>query len=160
MVTVAGSRGGKGVSMIIPNLRRWPGSCAVLDPKGENATLTAAIRAAMLGHQVAVVDPHGAAKVPEALRVSFNPLDLIDADDDEAIDLAAAIGDAVTIGSGDGNDVHWNESARQVFEGVLLYVALTETGTRRSLVRVRQLLTQGDPDQAEYLMAIEVAQGG
>ncbi|OSZ69563.1 hypothetical protein CAP40_01520 [Sphingomonas sp. IBVSS2] len=160
IATVAGSRGGKGFSMILPNLRRWPGSCAVLDPKGENATQTAAVRAAIPDHEVAVVDPHGAANVPDALRVSFNPLDLIDAEDDEAIDLAAAIGDAVTIGSGDGKDVHWNESARQVFEGVLLYVALTETNSRRSLVRVRQLLTKGDPEQAEYLNAIEIARHG
>lgn len=160
LVTVAGSRGGKGVSCIIPNLRRWPGSCVVLDPKGENASLTAETRAELPGHKVMVVDPHGTAKVPDQLRASFNPLDLIDADDDEAIDLAAAIGDAVTIGSGDGKDIHWNESARAVFEGVLLYVALTETGTRRSLVRVRQLLTQGDANQAEYLNALGAAQEG
>lgn len=160
LVTVAGSRGGKGVSCIIPNLKRWPGSCVVLDPKGENASLTAQIRAGLPGHQVMVVDPHGTAKVDDHLRASFNPLDLIDADDDEAIDLAAAIGDAVTVASGDGKDVHWNESARAVFEGVLLYVAVTETGPRRSLVRVRQLLTKGDPDQAEYLNAISAAQDG
>src|SRR5262245_50096950 len=115
MVTVAGSRGGKGVSMILPNLRRWPGSGVILDPKGENATITAAVRAEMAGHEVIVIDPKGCADVPDALRGSFNPLDLIDAQDDDAIDLAAAIGDAVMIGSGDGKDIHWNESARQIF---------------------------------------------
>ncbi len=41
LITVAGSRAGKGRSVIIPNLDVWPGSCAVLDPKGENATKTA-----------------------------------------------------------------------------------------------------------------------
>jgi len=160
MVTVAGSRGGKGVSMILPNLRRWTGSCVVLDPKGENATHTAAIRAAVDGHEVIVLDPNGCADVPDNLRGSFNPLDLIDAEDDDAIDLAAAIGDAVMIGSGDGKDIHWNESARQIFEAVVLYVAATETGERRSLVRVRQLLIKGDPDQAAYLNEIEFAQKG
>jgi type IV secretion system protein VirD4 len=160
MITVAGSRGGKGRTVIIPNLLRWPGSCVVLDPKGENATATAADRAAIPGHKVVVVDPHGTAKIPDDLRASFNPLDLIDAEDDDAIDLAAAIGDAVMIGSGDGKDIHWTESARQIFEAILLYVAATETGARRSLVRVRQLLTKGDPDQAEYLNALELAQHG
>lgn len=160
MVTVAGSRGGKGVSCILPNLRRWPGSCVVLDPKGENATITAAIRAAMPGHKVAVIDPKRCARVPDALRVSFNPLDLIDADDDDAIDLAAAIGDAMMVDSGDGKDIHWTESARQIVEAIMLYVAATETGERRSLVRVRQLLTKGDPDEAEYRNAIEAETKG
>lgn len=160
IVTVAGSRGGKGVSCIIPNLRRWPGSCTVLDPKGENATLTAAIRAAIPGHQVAVVDPAGVARVPDHLRASFNPLDLIDADADDAIDIAAAIGDALMIDSGDGKDVHWTESARQVIEALILYVAANETGRFRSLVRVRQLLTKGEPERAAFLNDLEVETRG
>lgn len=157
--TCAGSRSGKGRSCIIPNLLLWPGSCVVIDPKGENATRTARARAVRPGHEVVVVDPRGCADVPEALRAGFNPLNLIDADDDEAIDLAAAIGDAIIIGSGDGKDVHWTESARQVFEGVLLHVAVTETGERRSLVRVRQLLTQGDRQFAKVLNAERVEAG-
>lgn len=160
MVTVAGSRGGKGYTVILPNLRRWLGSCVVLDPKGENATITAAIRAAMPGHKVAVIDPKRCARVPDALRVSFNPLDLLDADDDDAIDIAAAIGDAMMVDSGDGKDIHWTESARQVVEAIMLYVAVTENGERRSLVRVRQLLTKGDPDEAEYRNAIEAETKG
>lgn len=43
-ITVAGSRAGKGVSVIVPNLCLYPGSAVVIDPKGENATLTAARR--------------------------------------------------------------------------------------------------------------------
>src|SRR5262245_12965035 len=31
---VSGTRGGKGVGVIIPNLCLWPGSCVVVDPKG------------------------------------------------------------------------------------------------------------------------------
>lgn len=160
IATVAGSRGGKGVSCILPNLKRWLGSCAVLDPKGENATKTALIRSAIPGHKVAVVDPHGVADVPDDLRASFNPLDLIDADDDEAIDLAAAIGDAMTIDSGDGKDVHWTESARAVIEALILYVAATECGNRRSLVRVRQLLTKGDVERAAFLNDMEAESFG
>lgn len=160
VVTVAGSRGGKGVSCIVPNLRRWPGSCMVLDPKGENATLTATIRAAMQGHQVAVIDPAGVANVPDHLRASFNPLDLIDGQADDAIDIAAAIGDALMIDSGDGKDVHWTESARQIIEALILYVAINETGAFRSLVRVRQLLTKGEPERAAFLNEMEVETHG
>ncbi len=153
VVSVAGSRSGKGRSAIIPNLLLWPGSAVVIDPKGENATRTPRIRASRPGHRVAVIDPKRAADVPDDLRVSFNPLDLIDADDDDAIDLAAAIGDAVMVGSGDGKDIHWTESARQVFEAVLLHVAATRRGGDRSLVTVRSLLMKGAPERAKALTA-------
>lgn len=160
VITIAGSRSGKGRSAIIPNLLLWPGSCVVTDPKGENATRTAAIRSLRSGHRVAVIDPHHAANVPDALRMSFNPLDLIDSDADDAIDIAAAIGDAVMIDSGDGKDIHWVESARQIFEALVLHVATTEFGARRSLVRVRELLTIGDPEYADTLFVERVAEKG
>lgn len=150
-VMIAGSRSGKGRSAIIPNLFLWPGSCLVIDPKGENATVTAAARSSRTDHRVAVLDPRGAADVPEAFRVRFNPLDLIDATSDDAIDLAAAIGDALMLGSEDGKDIHWNESARGLFEAILLHVAVTANGVSRSLVKVRQLLTLGDPAYADIL---------
>jgi type IV secretion system protein VirD4 len=159
IVTIAGSRSGKGRSAIIPNLLLWQGSCFVNDPKGENATRTAALRATISGHRVAVIDPHGAADVPDNLRVTFNPLDLIDGDADDAIDIAAAIGDAMMIDSGDGKDIHWTENARQIVEALILHVATTETGKARSLVRVRQLLTLGDADYADMLNA-ETTLGG
>ena len=157
-ITVAGSRAGKGRTVIIPNLLRWPGSCVVTDPKGENAIVTARHRSRLPGHTVAVLDPCKAADVPDDLRVSFNPLDLIDVESDDAIDLAAAIGDAVMVGSGDGKDIHWNESARQIFEAVLVHVAATEDGSRRSLARVRQLLILGDPEYARILTSIARAE--
>ena len=41
VLLVSGTRGGKGTGVIIPNLCLWPGSAIVIDPKGENATVTA-----------------------------------------------------------------------------------------------------------------------
>src|SRR5262245_41840574 len=41
ILTVAGSRGGKGVSLIIPNLLLYDGSVLAIDPKGELARITA-----------------------------------------------------------------------------------------------------------------------
>jgi hypothetical protein len=43
-ITIATSRSGKGRSAIIPNLLTWPGSALVIDPKGQNAAVTAAAR--------------------------------------------------------------------------------------------------------------------
>lgn len=52
MITVAGSRLGKGVSMIIPNLLFYSGSLLVIDPKGEFASITARRRAEDLNQKV------------------------------------------------------------------------------------------------------------
>ena len=156
MVTVAGSRAGKGRSAIVPNLLTWPHSALVLDPKGENATLTAATRARLPHHRVVVLDPYGVAKVEGSLRAGFNPLDLIDGASDEAIDLVAAIGDALTV-SGSSKDVHWDESGRMVIEGLLLHV-LTSPDKSSTLGQVRRLLLEGDPDAAARLTALKVDQ--
>ena len=59
MLTVAGSRAGKGRSAIIPNLIVYPGSLLAVDPKGENAKATAEWRADMLGQRVVLLDPFG-----------------------------------------------------------------------------------------------------
>lgn len=52
IITIAGSRSGKGRSAIIPNLLVWPGSCVVTDPKGENATRTAELRSCRSGRRI------------------------------------------------------------------------------------------------------------
>src|SRR5208337_4930212 len=41
---IGGTRGSKGTTGIIPTLLTWPGSVCCIDPKGENATITAARR--------------------------------------------------------------------------------------------------------------------
>jgi type IV secretory pathway TraG/TraD family ATPase VirD4 len=67
---VSGSRGGKGVGSIIPNLCFWPGSAIVVDPKGENATVTAQRRGDgsaythPMGQKVCILDPFGEVQLP------------------------------------------------------------------------------------------------
>ena len=55
LVTLAGSRAGKGRSLIIPNLLSYPGSVVCIDPKGENAAVTARYRREVLGQEVVVL---------------------------------------------------------------------------------------------------------
>lgn len=153
IVTIAGSRSGKGTSAIVPNLCNYPGSVICIDPKGENATVSARRRAdgsdyAMgMGQEVAVLDPFGVADVPDALRASFNPLDLIDIDGPDAIDEAKAIAEAIVV-SDDPKDMHWTESARQWVAALALYVKVVAHEGSRDLDMVRLLLTRGLlPDQ-------------
>ena len=59
----AGARSGKGRSIIINNLIKWPGSLVSIDPKGMNATITAVRRGQGnphcdgMGQDVYVLDP-------------------------------------------------------------------------------------------------------
>ena len=82
ILTIAGSRAGKGVSLIIPNLIFYEGSAVVIDPKGENAARTAGRRGAGtkaggpgLGQDVYVLDPFGESGLASH---SFNPLGALD----------------------------------------------------------------------------------
>lgn len=144
VVTVAGSRAGKGVSAIIPNLVLWPGSVVVTDPKGENAALTAARRKAR-GQPVAVLDPFDASKAPDKAR--FNPLDLIDPEARSSVDDAGLIADALIVQE-EGSGQHFTMSARNLLQGMILYVASYKQGSERTLATVRSLLA-GDPDTRE-----------
>lgn len=143
--TSASNRGGKGSGLIIPNLCLWEGSTVVIDPKGENAAITARHRAKKRGHKVVAIDPYNEAKLPQELLGLFNPLDLIDITSDEAIDIAGMIADALIV-KANAKDAHWDESARDIISGLILHVCDTEPPETRNLGRVRQLLIKGDPD--------------
>src|ERR1035438_6220844 len=100
---VSGSRGGKGTTSIIPTLLTWPGSVCVVDPKGENATVTAARRGKGsehcqgLGQAVQVLDPFKAAQVGDSLYGRFNPLDALDPANDIIAHTTVPTGLTVTL---------------------------------------------------------------
>src|ERR1017187_3124363 len=156
---VSGSRGGKGTSFIIPAALEWPGSLVLVDPKGENATITAARRGKGsshcdgMGQMVQVLDPFKAAQIDEALRGRFNPLDALDPDNEESIDEAGRIADAiVVIHEGGTNDPFWDESARAMVKGLVLHVLTAPRYEgRRNLNTLRKLVTRGDWESAEEL---------
>ena len=157
---VSGSRGGKGATSIVNNLILWPGSICVVDPKGENATITASRRGGGsshckgLGQAVQVLDPFKAAQVDDSLRGRFNPLDALDPDNDETIDEAGRIADAVVV-IHESNDPFWDESARAMVKGLLLHVLTApEYEGRRNLIMVRKLIMRGDWEAVETLREV------
>ena len=154
MMTIAGSRAGKGVSAIIPNLIEYPGSVLVIDPKGENARRTAGRRGKgspnvkkSLGQKVYVLDPFG---VSGYATDSFNPLSMIDAEADTAVDDAALVAEALVIQE-EGPGRHFSAAARNFLRGLILQVCSDEPPDTRSLLRVRQLLTL-DEEQFKLLL--------
>lgn len=79
LLTVAGTRGGKGTNLIIPNLlgiTDYSGSWVVIDPKGENAAITAKYQKSV-GRKVVVLNPWDLLNEHLDEPQSYNPLDLL-----------------------------------------------------------------------------------
>lgn len=148
MITVAGSRAGKGVSAIVPNLLCYDGSVLAIDPKGELACITAHWRHNGLGQRVYVLDPFIRVQGPAAdYRAAFNPLSILRDPltgfvTGQAIEDAGLIADALVIAS--GGDSHWDDAARNFLEGLILHVATDAAHAAAvDLVTVRALLMRG-----------------
>ncbi|MEA2902780.1 MAG: hypothetical protein QOI12_167 [Alphaproteobacteria bacterium] len=151
----ANTRGGKGISVIIPNLCMWPGSAVVIDTKGENAMVTARVRGRgsryCYGWQqrVRLLDPFNTVCTPDDdfsdIRVCFNPLDAIDPTREESVDEAGRIADAQVVTEAT-NDPFWDESSRTLIKFVILHVATWRDflPEERNLITVRRLITAGD----------------
>jgi type IV secretion system protein VirD4 len=147
LLTIAPTRARKGTAAIIPNLLTYSGSALVVDPKGENAMITAAARQKM-GQTVCVVDPWMITGLDRVAR--FNPLDWLVQGDVDITENAMLLADALVVPDGNG-DSFWPEEAKALLQGIILYVATDEreAGTRH-LGRVRDLLLL-DGDEMKLL---------
>jgi type IV secretion system protein VirD4 len=131
VMTIAGSQTGKSSSVLIPNLRRYPGSVVVLDPKGELARACAAHRRAM-GQDVYILDPFD--ELGEA-PASYNPFSELGLGRIRHIapDVSQAA-DALIINN--ARDPHWTDSGKNLLRGeVLMTLAEGRLPTLRSLRR-------------------------
>ena len=156
LLTVAGSRAGKGQAAILPNLAHYTGSVMVIDPRGENATLTAERRGqgrgipdGGLGQDVYVLDPFDVAEVPDEYRAGYNPLADLDPASPFIVDNCDSIADALVVASPGHETDHWNGSARLVLRGFIAWVAASPTielprtlGTLRKLLHLPPVATE------------------
>lgn len=157
LLTIAPTRSGKGVAAIVPNLLTYEGSAIVIDPKGENARITAARRgqgdAAQgipgMGQTVHIVDPWGITGLPDAW---FNPMDWLQPDDEDINENAMMLADSIVTRRG-STDPFWDEEAKALLMGLLLYVALDEREQEdRTLGRVRDIISMGKDALTEVLL--------
>lgn len=137
VVTVAPNGSGKGIGAVIPNLLEYPGSCLVLDVKGENAAVTARARRE-LGHKVYQVDPFG---VNGSEGAGFNVLDRLDVQEADCVSESAMLADSLVISDAKGKADHFDESAKTLLQGMMLHVVAGDDPDRRNLGELRRLLT-------------------
>ncbi|WP_282029852.1 type IV secretory system conjugative DNA transfer family protein [Paracoccus marcusii] len=138
-LVVAGTRGGKGISAVIPAIIDHPGPLVALDIKGENFAVTRRHREA-LGRKVAVLNPFG---IVEESREQFNPLDYI-RPTELSRDISVVADGLVKPEHGDG--AHFAEMARQLVGAAIEVVVTQEDPQRRNLIAVADLLLGADLD--------------
>ncbi len=150
---VAGSRAGKGTSIIIPNILKWAGSVVVVDPTGDVAAQTEAQRTESGNQSVFVLDPYHVGNSSDVNRARFNPLDMLDPMDKGVVRDAERVVSAL-IPPSDTEEVWARNGAKRLLTGIILYVlAHRRFEGRRNLVTVRDLVYRGDIETHQTLLA-------
>lgn len=154
----AGTRGGKGRSLVINNLIQWRGSIVSIDPKGENASIVVARRAAGdkyckgLGQKTYVLDPYGLSKGTEDYKASCNLLDMIDADSPSLLSDCEILAEGMRVTQSGGESESWSRDGAQITALVMAHVKTSPSFEgRRNLITVRELLTEGLEDFVNLL---------
>jgi len=137
LLTLAPTRAGKGVGTVIPNLLTANRSVLVIDPKGENARIAGDARRRF--GRVHVLDPFGVTGMPSS---AYNPLDLLSADNPDLGEDAASLAEALVMDPpGQVSEAHWNEEAKALLSGLIMFAVAHEDHGRRTLATVREYLT-------------------
>ncbi|MGC0372421.1 MAG: hypothetical protein DGJ47_001134, partial [Rickettsiaceae bacterium] len=108
---------GKGVGFVIPNLLFWDHSVVVHDIKLENHELTSGWRAKK-GQKVFVWEPSN----PNGVTHCYNPIDWVSSKPGQMVDDVQKISNLIM-----PEKDFWNNEARSLFLGVVLYLIADET---------------------------------
>lgn len=141
---VARTRTGKGTRVIVPTLLRYKGSALVIDPKGENAAITARVRKDQLGQSIHILNPWDVLANAYAEReftpATCNPLDALDRDDPNAVAVANSLSSAICFANARPDEAFWWGSAANLLSAVLLWLT-DQPGETRNLARVREIIS-------------------
>jgi len=156
VMIAAPTRSGKGVSIVIPNLLTYPDSMVVLDLKFENYRLTSGYRA-KYGQKVFLWAPFA----EDGKTHGWNVFDTI-----AKRPLHLRIGDVQAIGQKfyssnvEAKTKFWNDLARNLFVGLVLYLMETATPERPCTLGevFRQSSGMGRPVK-EHIAALKATPG-
>ena len=153
LLTIAPTRSGKGVGTIIPNLLTADRSVVCIDPKGENARVTLRARGAL--GPVHCLDPF---ETSGRATARYNPLDRLDAQSLDLAEDAMTLADALVFDENE-TEAHWNEEAKALISGLILYVVCHDDASHRNLSSVRDYLTLAPDDFAALLIVMQASEG-
>lgn len=141
---VARTRTGKGTRVIVPTLLRYGGSAFVIDPKGENAAITARVRRDELGQDIHILNPWNELAETYQSRgfptATYNPLDILDRNDPNVVAIAQSLAGAICPAPSNAKDRFWQGNASNVLTAVFLWLA-DQPGERKTLGRAREIVS-------------------
>ncbi|MEJ1960019.1 MAG: type IV secretory system conjugative DNA transfer family protein [Gammaproteobacteria bacterium] len=143
---VARTRSGKGTRVIVPTLLRYRHSVLAIDPKGENAIITALYRRDALDQQVHVVNPWNVLEQEFKAQqmtpfATLNPLDVLDRHDPNSVAIAQSLAATICPAAARGDDQFWRGSAAGLVAAVFLWLA-DQPDERKTLARMREIVTK------------------
>lgn len=145
VLVAAPTRGGKGVSIAVPNLLHWHDSVICFDMKLELWKLTSGFRAAH-GHEAFLFAPFA----EDGRTHRWNVLDTVSRNRNFRVGDITAIGQALW-SSDDPKNAFWNDQARNLFLGLVLYLMETPELPCTMGEVVRQSSGKGQPVK-QYLL--------
>jgi len=153
---VAPTRTGKGTRVIIPTLLRYGGSMLTIDPKGENAAITATTRQRHLGHKVHIVNPWNLLRPDFEQRgfptpATYNPLDVLDRNDPAVVSNAQALAATICPPPKGDRDGFWMSSADELLTAILLWIT-DQPDEQKTLARARDIIGQSRRDMREKFL--------
>ena len=151
LITIAPTRSGKGVGTIIPNLLTANRSVVCIDPKGENALVT--LRQRETFGPVHCLDPFG---ISGHTSARYNPLDRLDAASLDLAEDAMTLADALVFDEAE-TEAHWNEEAKALISGIILYVVCHDDAAHCNLTSVRDYLTLAPDDFTALLTVMQAS---
>jgi len=160
MVTIAGTGSGKSTGALVPNLCIHEGSLLCVDPKGELAAITARRRGnggggvRGMGQDVFVLNPFDLPILKGLGCASYNVYDEMERvaqyDADRPVSYASQISQALIPPTTASRDPYWDAAARTFLTGLILYV-FQGPKEQRNLVRLRELIMEGDKESYQSL---------
>jgi type IV secretion system protein VirD4 len=92
------------------------------------------------------------------LQVHYNPLDRLAADSLDLAEDAMTLADPLVFDENE-TEAHWNEEAKALISGIILYVACHDDREHRNLTSVRDYLTLASDDLKALLTVMQASDG-
>jgi type IV secretion system protein VirD4 len=155
LATIGTTRSGKGATVIVQALLQVPHSVIVIDPKGQNAAVSARRRTEM-GQDVFLLNPFRMhARPPWSLpRHRYNPLAHLNIRDANVVADVAALSQALILTQ--GREPYFDDTARDLVTAIMLYLIST-LGPKATLAHMRKMVTDigaRGKEAAELLVAM------
>ncbi|OJW12505.1 type IV secretory system conjugative DNA transfer family protein [Mucilaginibacter sp. 44-25] len=161
LLTVAGTRGGKGVNLIVPNLLGlggYEGSYVVIDPKAELAAISQRYQRES-GKNVVILNPWDLLAENVGKASSYNPMDILsDKSSPHLIDDADIIAEMIVPVEKDDKNRFFTDNARGILSGLVLHLVTTYEREERTLDKLWKWVRLSGDDWDNLLadMAINV----